>query len=231
MCRFSLWKLKKLNRYYFLVVPWVTIETFSCLVCLTENRSVPQLCPVIHACWLQRERFSQSCYWKLLDHHISCWYNNLALSAFIIMCVCSNIQKPHNKIFLSTELERPLTEPQIRVVCRQTLEALIYLHENKIIHRDLKAGNILLSLDGEVKLGKFLFFSWRSMFVCNISKGWFKLSHVPAKNTFGQQNICEYIGDFPCDYFNGSQIRSPDPLAVSSLATNCTICTMDAREK
>lgn len=53
------------------------------------------------------------------------------------------------------ELERPLTEPQIRVVCKQTLDALTYLHENKIIHRDLKAGNILLSADGEVKLGEF----------------------------------------------------------------------------
>lgn len=52
------------------------------------------------------------------------------------------------------ELERPLTEPQIRVVCKQTLQALVYLHENKMIHRDLKAGNILLTLDGDVKLGK-----------------------------------------------------------------------------
>ncbi|KAM5140900.1 STE20-like serine/threonine-protein kinase isoform 2-T2 [Mantella aurantiaca] len=53
------------------------------------------------------------------------------------------------------ELERPLTEPQIRVVCKQTLEALVYLHDAKIIHRDLKAGNILLTLDGDVKLADF----------------------------------------------------------------------------
>uniref|UniRef100_A0A6I8SH22 non-specific serine/threonine protein kinase n=1 Tax=Xenopus tropicalis TaxID=8364 RepID=A0A6I8SH22_XENTR len=53
------------------------------------------------------------------------------------------------------ELERALTEPQIRVVCKQTLEALVYLHESKIIHRDLKAGNILLTLDGDVKLADF----------------------------------------------------------------------------
>ncbi|KAG5855701.1 hypothetical protein ANANG_G00051880 [Anguilla anguilla] len=53
------------------------------------------------------------------------------------------------------ELERPLTEPQIRVVCRQTLEALLYLHASKIIHRDLKAGNILLTLEGDVKLADF----------------------------------------------------------------------------
>ncbi|XP_076584501.1 STE20-like serine/threonine-protein kinase [Chaetodon auriga] len=53
------------------------------------------------------------------------------------------------------ELERPLTEPQIRVVCKQTLLALVYLHDNNIIHRDLKAGNILLTLDGDVKLADF----------------------------------------------------------------------------
>ncbi|XP_051946450.1 STE20-like serine/threonine-protein kinase isoform X2 [Xyrauchen texanus] len=53
------------------------------------------------------------------------------------------------------ELERPLTEPQIRVVCKQTLEALAYLHENKIIHRDLKAGNILITTDGDIKLADF----------------------------------------------------------------------------
>ncbi|XP_010791133.1 serine/threonine-protein kinase 10 [Notothenia coriiceps] len=53
------------------------------------------------------------------------------------------------------ELDRGLTEPQIKVVCRQMLEALTYLHSMKIIHRDLKAGNILLMLDGDIKMADF----------------------------------------------------------------------------
>ena len=59
-------------------------------------------------------------------------------------------------------------------VCKQTLEALNYLHDNKIIHRDLKAGNILFTLDGDIKLGKFIlldkpfgFMLWGfSLYVC-----------------------------------------------------------------
>lgn len=66
------------------------------------------------------------------------------------------MQKCRFVYFFLTELERPLTESQIQVVCKQTLEALNYLHDNKIIHRDLKAGNILLTLDGDIKLGKFI---------------------------------------------------------------------------
>ncbi|XP_051831715.1 serine/threonine-protein kinase 10-like [Antechinus flavipes] len=53
------------------------------------------------------------------------------------------------------ELEKGLTEVQIQVVCKQMLQALEYLHGSRIIHRDLKAGNVLLSSEGYVKLADF----------------------------------------------------------------------------
>ncbi|XP_047412956.1 serine/threonine-protein kinase 10 isoform X2 [Sciurus carolinensis] len=53
------------------------------------------------------------------------------------------------------ELERGLTEPQIQVVCRQMLEALSFLHSKRIIHRDLKAGNVLMTLEGDIRLADF----------------------------------------------------------------------------
>uniref|UniRef100_A0A673XX91 non-specific serine/threonine protein kinase n=1 Tax=Salmo trutta TaxID=8032 RepID=A0A673XX91_SALTR len=53
------------------------------------------------------------------------------------------------------ELDRGLIEPQIQVICKQMLEALVYLHSIKIIHRDLKAGNVLLTLEGDIKLADF----------------------------------------------------------------------------
>jgi serine/threonine protein kinase len=38
-----------------------------------------------------------------------------------------------------------LTEFEVRVYARQIIEGVKYLRENKIIHRDLKLGNLFLS--------------------------------------------------------------------------------------
>uniref|UniRef100_A0A0E0KHF3 Protein kinase domain-containing protein n=1 Tax=Oryza punctata TaxID=4537 RepID=A0A0E0KHF3_ORYPU len=48
-----------------------------------------------------------------------------------------------------------LPEQCIAVVLRDTLRALCYLHEQGRIHRDIKAGNILVDTDGLVKLADF----------------------------------------------------------------------------
>lgn len=51
--------------------------------------------------------------------------------------------------------KRTLTEPQIASVCQASLRGLLYLHEGKKIHRDIKGGNILLDHKGVAKLADF----------------------------------------------------------------------------
>lgn len=53
------------------------------------------------------------------------------------------------------DLEKPLTEKQIQYLCHEICQGLSYLHKNRVIHRDLKAGNVLLTVDGGVKLADF----------------------------------------------------------------------------
>lgn len=48
-----------------------------------------------------------------------------------------------------------LSESEVQTYLLQLLSTLKYLHKNKVIHRDLKLGNLFLSETNEIKLGDF----------------------------------------------------------------------------
>ena len=50
---------------------------------------------------------------------------------------------------------KTLTESEVRYYLRQLVEGCRYVHSQKIIHRDLKLGNMLLNENMQVKIADF----------------------------------------------------------------------------
>ena len=48
-----------------------------------------------------------------------------------------------------------IPEPLIAYILRQVLKATHFLHSKHIVHRDIKSDNIMISKNGDIKLGDF----------------------------------------------------------------------------
>lgn len=52
-------------------------------------------------------------------------------------------------------LNAPFNEEELSCICRIVLQSLVYLHSHNIIHRDIKASNILITKRGKIKMVDF----------------------------------------------------------------------------
>ncbi|CAO4366900.1 unnamed protein product [Caenorhabditis nigoni] len=73
-----------------------------------------------------------------------------SLNVYITLELCSrrSLMELHKR-------RKALTEPEARYFTHQVVEGVLYLHDLKIIHRDLKLGNLFLNDDLVVKIGDF----------------------------------------------------------------------------
>lgn len=70
---------------------------------------------------------------------------------------CVVTEFAQGELFQILEDDQSLPENVVRNIARQLVKALHYLHLNRIIHRDMKPQNILISANGTVKLCDFGF--------------------------------------------------------------------------
>jgi len=90
---------------------------------------------------------------QLSDPYIVNYYGNYLLQneLWIIMEYCGS----GSVADLMSVCKECLTEEQIASIMCDTLKGLDYLHRNNKIHRDIKAGNILINDEGLAKLADF----------------------------------------------------------------------------
>ncbi|XP_025940637.1 cyclin-dependent kinase 10 isoform X1 [Apteryx rowi] len=71
-------------------------------------------------------------------------------SIFLVMGYCEQ-----DLASLLENMQTPFSETQVKCIILQVLKGLQYLHENYIIHRDLKVSNLLMTDKGCVKIADF----------------------------------------------------------------------------
>lgn len=62
---------------------------------------------------------------------------------------------PGGELYHHLDTSQRFTEDTVRLFAAQALDALAYLHENKVAYRDLKCENVLLDASGNIRLADF----------------------------------------------------------------------------
>ena len=102
-----------------------------------EIAVLDRLSPNPHVC-----RYIESFMYKT-DHVAEVW--------IVMELLCVDLQTAQG---LCWEEDR-FSSGQIRTIAKQTLEALKFMHKQRVVHKDLKLSNILLSSTGVIKLCDF----------------------------------------------------------------------------
>lgn len=93
-------------------------------------------------------KFLQQCDHRNCVHYKGCYLKGHVVWLSMEYCLGSaaDIIEVHKK---------PLEECEIAAMIKDSLSGLEYIHANNMIHRDVKAGNILITAGGRVKLADF----------------------------------------------------------------------------
>ncbi|XP_069483414.1 serine/threonine-protein kinase PLK2 [Ambystoma mexicanum] len=88
----------------------------------------------------------------LHHHHIVQFYHYFEdkENIYILLEYCSRRSMAH-----ILKARKILTEPEVRYYLRQIVSGLKYLHDQEILHRDLKLGNFFINETMELKVGDF----------------------------------------------------------------------------
>ncbi|UJR21968.1 hypothetical protein I4U23_025036 [Adineta vaga] len=102
----------------------------------------------------QREKMQQevTIHQSLRHKHIVQFYSYFEdeNNVYIVLELCRrrSLMELHRR-------RKTVTEPETRYFVKQIVDACTYLHEKRIIHRDLKLGNLFLNDQMEIKIGDF----------------------------------------------------------------------------
>ncbi|EEB06750.1 PLK protein kinase Plo1 [Schizosaccharomyces japonicus yFS275] len=107
---------------------------------------------------LQNEKTKQKLFGEIKVHQsmnhpnivgfVDCFEDST--NVYLVLELCE-----HRSLMDLLRKRKHLTEPEVRFLMLQILGALKYMHKKRVIHRDLKLGNIMLDESNNVKIGDF----------------------------------------------------------------------------